>query len=54
MLLVESYSLGAAMTAVSGGIADDAGLLEGHPSLAAALSGGHCVFRLDAPDFGHV
>ncbi|WP_406141585.1 TetR/AcrR family transcriptional regulator [Streptomyces sp. NBC_01089] len=53
VLLVESYSLGAAMTAVSSGVTDDPALLAGRPALAAALTGGHPAFRLDAPDFEH-
>lgn len=53
VLLVESYALGAALTAVGGGLADDAGQLKDRPVLAAALRGPHAGFRFTEDDFGH-
>ncbi|MEV0600412.1 TetR/AcrR family transcriptional regulator [Streptomyces sp. NPDC050315] len=53
VLLVESYALGAAMTASSSGIPQGPELLEGRPALAAALRGPHAEFRLAEEDFEH-
>lgn len=53
LLLVESYALGAAMTAASAGIAADAGDLDDHPALSAVLADSHPQLRLGARDFEH-
>ncbi|MEU2080322.1 TetR/AcrR family transcriptional regulator C-terminal domain-containing protein [Streptomyces albus] len=51
VLLVESYALGATLTAVSPGIPPSEADLETRPSLAAALTGEHRAFRLTEEDF---
>ncbi|NSC22168.1 TetR family transcriptional regulator [Streptomyces albus subsp. chlorinus] len=52
ILLVESYALGATLTAVSPGIPSTEEL-ESRPSLAAALIGERRAFRLTEDDFDH-
>ncbi|WP_369208778.1 TetR/AcrR family transcriptional regulator, partial [Streptomyces sp. PU-14G] len=52
VLLIESYALGATLTAVSPGIPPTPEDLAARPSLAAALTeGGHRSFRLTEDDF---
>ncbi|NLU66185.1 TetR/AcrR family transcriptional regulator C-terminal domain-containing protein [Streptomyces sp. HNM0574] len=53
VLLVESYALGAAMTAASGGFTAGPGELGHRPALAAALGGTHPGLRLGGADFEH-
>ncbi|WP_432082736.1 TetR/AcrR family transcriptional regulator [Streptomyces sp. WAC 04229] len=53
LLLVESYALGAAMTAAGSAIPHDLEQLEGRPALAAALEARHPLFRLTEADFEH-
>ncbi|MHA6803924.1 TetR/AcrR family transcriptional regulator [Salinifilum ghardaiensis] len=53
LLLVESYALGAAVTAASAGFAAADGECDEHPALSAVLADSHPHLQLGARDFEH-